>query len=106
MSAAQTPGSPMSIEQATAFASNPNALIEPSARASLSPETLAVLQSAMAGAIHPVFWVGAVVCALALFVAVLLPRRRGAHRAEGERMIMAEQTTINARNQPIAEAEG
>ena len=67
---------------------------------------LAALQDAMAAAIHPVFWVGAAVCLLALLVALFLPKGREHHRTGGERMIMAEQTTINRRNQPIAEAEG
>ena len=40
----------LSTEQATAFSSNPNALIEPSARAGLPAEILGVLQQAMAGA--------------------------------------------------------
>lgn len=99
---------PISIEQAQSFASNPNALIEPTAKAQLPPATLVVLQEAMAAAIHPVFWVGAVVCILALLAALMLPKRREAelHRTDGERMIMSEQTTINARNQPVAEAEG
>jgi hypothetical protein len=98
---------PISIEQAQSFASNPNALIEPTAKAQLPPATLVVLQEAMAAAIHPVFWVGAVVCILALLAALMLPKRREAelHRTDGERMIMSEQTTINARNQPVAEAE-
>lgn len=106
---AAVPNSPITVEQATAFASNPNALIEPAARAALPIETLAVLQNAMAAAVHPVFWFAAGVCLLALFVAIFLPRRHQ-HAGEpepaedcGETMIMAEQTTINARNQPSIE---
>lgn len=101
----------LTVEQAAAFASNPNALIEPHARASLPVETLSVLQEAMASAIRPVFWVGAAVCVLAIFVTFMLPVRRqeaAEHEASGdcgETMLMAEQTTINARNQPAAEDE-
>ena len=101
----------LSVEQAAAYASNPNALIEPHARASLPVATLSVLQEAMASAIHPVFWVGASVSVLALFVVFFLPKRRreaDEHEADddcGETMLMAEQTTINARNQPVAEEE-
>ncbi|MGH9819834.1 MAG: hypothetical protein ACRD43_06665, partial [Pyrinomonadaceae bacterium] len=104
--AAAQPGSPITQEDAIGFASNPNALIEPSAKASLAPETLVVLQRAMAAAVHPVFWVGAVVCILALFVSLYLPKRHEDPERDvrsdnvGERMLMAEQTTINARNQP------
>jgi hypothetical protein len=57
----------------------------------------------MAAAIHPVFWVGAVMSLLALFVVLFLPKP-GAEMVgkdvDGERLIMAEQTNINARNQP------
>lgn len=107
--AATGENSVLTPEQAAAYASNPNALIEPHARASLPVETLTVLQEAMAAAIHPVFWVGASVSLLALFVAFWMPKRRreaSEHEASddcGETMLMAEQTTINARNQPAAE---
>ena len=101
------PNSPLSAEQAEAFASNPNALIEPAARAELPGDTLAVLQESMTSAVHPVFWVGAIVCVLALFVSFMLPshRKENLHDTSedcGETMLMAEQTTINARNQPDA----
>jgi MFS family permease len=106
---ANLPGSPFNDAQAEEFAENPNALIEPTAKAALPTETLVTLQDAMAAAIHPVFWVGAIVSILAFFVTLLLPkttvgedkdRRR---EPAGERMIMSEQTVINARNQPAAD---
>jgi EmrB/QacA subfamily drug resistance transporter len=109
--AAAADNSPITAEQAAAFASNPNALIEPTARASLPAETLTVLQDSMAGAVHTVFWVGAAVSFLALLVVLMLPKGRAdaaEHRTDsnaGEKMFMAEQTTINARNQPVAEVE-
>ena len=62
----------------------------------------------MAAAIHPVFWVGSVVSFFAIFAALLLPRQdvaeeeRRTEEPFGEKMIMAEQTMINARNQPTA----
>ncbi len=99
----------LTVEQAAAYASNPNALIEPSARALLPGPTLSILQEAMAASIRPVFWVGAGVSLLALFVAFVLPKRRkkkvepGPAEDCGETMLMAEQTTINARNQPAVE---
>jgi len=101
----------ISAEQAAEFASNPNALIEPHAKAELPAATLAVLQDAMAAAIHPVFWVGSAVSLLALFVAFGLPAQPGerggriADENAGETMLMAEQTTINARNQPVADSD-
>jgi hypothetical protein len=89
--------------QAIEFASSPNALIEPQAKAALPTETLEILRSALATAIHPVFWVGAVMAGLGLIVVLFLPgdgRNDDGEVVDGERMIMAEQTTINARNQP------
>ena len=97
----------ISVPEATAFASNPNDLIDPAARSRLSHETLTVLQGSMTGAVHTVFWVGTVACVLSLFVAFFLPKRRedeDFHQTDsnaGEKMIMAEQTMINARNQPV-----
>jgi len=73
--AAELPGSSLSHAQAEEFAANPNALIEPHAKASISPATLNTLQTAMAEAIHPIFWIGAVVSLMALFVTLLLPAR-------------------------------
>ena len=99
----------ITVEQAEAFASNPNALIEPQARAGLSVETLTVLQRSMAAAIHPVFWMGALVSVMSLLVAFMLPGKgqtldeREITDDCGEKMLMAEQTTINARNQPSSQ---
>jgi len=92
----------LSLEQAAEFAADPNALIEPTAGAAISPEHLAVLRDAMETAIRPVFIVGAFMSLLSFFVSFLLPRKSGGERnnVDGERMLMAEQTTINARNQP------
>ncbi|MDQ3181400.1 MAG: MFS transporter, partial [Acidobacteriota bacterium] len=90
----------LSIEQAAAYASNPNALIDPQAKATLAPEILEVLQQAMAVSIHRVFWVGAVLSFLALLVALFLPKRGDISETyktdenRGEKMLVAEQTTI------------
>ena len=103
-------GGRLSLEKAAELASNPNALIEPTARAALPPGVLPILQDAMAAAMHPVFWVAAIVSGLAIAVAFLLPKVEletsvQPNSGVGEKMIMAEQTTINARNQPIAETD-
>ncbi len=101
---AATSGGELTVEQAKEYASNPNALIEPKAKAAISPETLGVLQSSLARAIHPVFWSGAVTAGLGLLVVLFLPKEKRKEEDElpidGERLIMAEQTNINARNQP------
>lgn len=101
----------LSREQAAALASNPNALIDSSARAGLSPEAFNALQSAMAGAIHNVFWIGTALAALALLVAFFFLPQRGNQASEppseencdaatGERMIIAELTTIDPEHEP------
>ncbi|HEX8291050.1 MAG TPA: MDR family MFS transporter [Pyrinomonadaceae bacterium] len=99
-------------ERAAELASNPNALIEPEARAALSPQVLDELQESMAAAIHNVFWTGTALAALALLAAFWLPRRGAsgvappdeeACRAEaGERMVMAEFTTLEPEEEPVA----
>jgi EmrB/QacA subfamily drug resistance transporter len=96
----------LTVEQAAAFASNPNALIDPSEKAKLPADVLNVLQEAMATSIHKVFWFGSGFSALAFFAIFLLPKsddKPEIHKTDenaGEKMLMAEQTTINARNQP------
>lgn len=103
---ADQPGSPFTHEQAAAFAEDPNALIAPDAKAQLPTATLSTLQNAMAAAIHPLFWIGAFVSLMAVFASFFLPTREESETDEtrpkpfGEKMIMAEQTVINARNQP------
>lgn len=111
-SVARAGAGPLTPERATELASNPNALIEPHARAALPPEVLDELQEAMAAAIHNVFWTGTVLSGLALLVAFWLPRRgdegvappdEEACCAEtGERMVMAEFTTLEAEAEPVA----
>ena len=95
---------PLTEQQAIEFASNPNALIEPEAKSALAPDVLVVLQTALARAIHPVFWVGAFMAGLGLLAVFFLPAESEKEKektVDGERLIMAEQTNINARNQPI-----
>jgi EmrB/QacA subfamily drug resistance transporter len=103
---------PLTPERATELASNPNALIEPQARAALPPEVLDELQEAMADAIHNVFWTGTVLSGLALLVAFRLPRHGDINVAPpdeeaccaetGERMVIAEFTTLEPEEEPVA----
>ncbi|HVE57524.1 MAG TPA: MDR family MFS transporter [Pyrinomonadaceae bacterium] len=113
-SAAQNGNANLTVEQAKAFAANPNALVDPTEKAKISPATLDILQEAMATSIHRVFWVGAILSVLALAVTFLLPVQTKKQEEDleihlssdcGERMIMSEQTTINQRNQPEAITE-
>ncbi len=105
--AAQNGSRFLSPAQAAEYAANPNALIDPQAKARLPKETLDVLQSAMAASINRVFWVAAILSGMALLVSLLLPKQEKdkIHRTDGdagEKTLMAQQTTINARNQPSA----
>lgn len=108
MKSAQIENSPLTVEQASEFASNPNALIDPHAKDNIPADTLEVLQQSMAASIHSVFWVGAVLSFLALLTAFFLPGsieiadQQVTEGDSGEKMLMAEQTTINTRNQPSA----
>jgi EmrB/QacA subfamily drug resistance transporter len=99
-------------ERAAELAENPNALIDPHARAVLPPNVLDALQGSMAGAIHNVFWVGTAFAVLALLVSFYLPRKgestferpeeQACTSETGERMVMAEFTTIDPEHEPAA----
>ncbi len=91
----------LTTEQAAEFASNPNALIDPEAKSKIAPEILDVLQQAMANSIHSVFRVGAVVSGMALLVALFLPGDLNEETVEGEKMLMAETTAIDEKNQLV-----
>ncbi|MFL6254343.1 MAG: MDR family MFS transporter [Pyrinomonadaceae bacterium] len=113
---ARTGAGPLTPERAAELASNPNALIDPQARAALPPEVLDELQESMALAIHNVFWTGTALAGLALLVAFWLPRHGDKSVAApdeeaccaetGERMVMAEFTTLEAEEEPVASKGG
>jgi MFS family permease len=109
--AAQSGKGDLSPAQAEQLASNPNALIDEHERESLPNEIFEILQQAMAVSIHRVFWVGAVLSFLALIVAFWLPKQTNEeiHKTDesaGEKTLIAEKTTINARSQPRGITEG
>ena len=109
---ARTGDAGLTAERAAELAAHPNALIDPQARATLSPAAFDALQGALAASMHTVFWVGTATAALALLAAFFLPRAgKGGfeHPTEdtcdaetGERMIMAELTTIDPEHEPVA----
>ncbi len=83
----------------SSFSADPNALVNPAARAHMPPATLAALQDSLEGTLHNIFLVSGAVVVISLFVAFTLPRGKvGA--AHSERMVMAEMTTIDAENEP------
>ncbi|HYO91571.1 MAG TPA: MFS transporter, partial [Pyrinomonadaceae bacterium] len=99
-------------QRAAELAANPNALIEPAARATLTPTALDALQSAFASAIHNVFWVATVVSALALLASFALPREGDAGASppppeeacsteQGERLVATELTTFDPEHEPV-----
>ena len=107
---------PLTPERAAELASNPNALIEPQARAALPPDVLDQLQESLASAIHNVFWTGTALSGLALLVAFWLPRKGAAGTAPpdeetccaetGERMVIAEFATLEPEDEPVASKGG
>lgn len=96
-------------ERAAELSANPNALIDPQAQETLPPGVLDLLREAMATAIHRVFWVGTVLAGLAFLVSFYLPHEGGSNieplaeddTDRGERMVMAELTTIDAEHEPV-----
>ena len=110
---AQNGSAALTPERAAQLAANPNALIDPHAQAALAPGALDALRGSMASAIHKVFWVGTTLSALALLVSFFLPRRGDTAAVEeptedtccaetGERMVMAELTTLAPEHEPVA----
>lgn len=99
-------------QRAAELSANPNALIEPQARASLPPTVLAALQDSLAAAIHNVFWLATVLAGLALVVSFWLPRKgASAHNSPteeaccaetGERLLVAELATLDPEHEPVA----
>jgi hypothetical protein len=92
---------------------NPNALMEPSLRATLSPATLEALRQALYESLQNVFSLSIYVSALSLILVLRLPRNIGIEREKrppkeactaesGERLVMAELATIDADHEPVA----
>ena len=81
------------------FAQDPNALVNPEARAHIAPAELAQLQGALEGTLRNIFWVSAAVVALALAGAFTLPRGVMGEVHSG-RMVHAEMTNIDPEHEP------
>lgn len=104
---------PNALSQARAveLAANPNALIEPEARASLPPPALDALKSALTFSIHNVFWVATIVSALALLASFALPRAsdsktkpptdENCSAQSCERLVAAELATFDPEHEPV-----
>jgi EmrB/QacA subfamily drug resistance transporter len=83
------------------FASDPNALVNPEARAHIAPAELAELQGALERTLRTIFWACTAVIGVALAAATAIPPGR-IGSAHSENMVMAEMTTIDAQHEPEA----
>jgi len=81
------------------FSQDPNALINPEARANIPAAELRQLQGALEGTLRNIFATCAAVVGLALLGSFALPGG-GIGESHGERMVMAEMTTIDAEHEP------
>jgi MFS family permease len=75
--AARTPGSGLTAQSASQLAANPSALLDSSSRASLSPQVVTLLESALSISLHNVFWLCMILSIVALIAAFWLPAGRG-----------------------------
>ena len=82
-----------------AHSTNPNALVNAEARAQIAPAELEELRDALQGTLRNIFIASAAMVALALVGAFQLPSG-GFGDTHGERMVMAEMTTIDPENEP------
>jgi EmrB/QacA subfamily drug resistance transporter len=81
------------------YSSNPNALVNPEARAQIAPAELAQLRGALEKTLRQIFAASAAMVGLAFFGAMTLPGGRMGE-THGERMVMAEMTTIDPGHEP------
>jgi EmrB/QacA subfamily drug resistance transporter len=95
---------------------NISALVDPVGRATLKPELLKAMESALAGALHNAFLVGVAIAVMGLIAGFWLPSKEiNIHpnqelikpqipksAAECERLLLAEMTTIDSEHEPVA----
>ncbi|HUP50633.1 MAG TPA: MFS transporter, partial [Thermoanaerobaculia bacterium] len=101
---ARGPSPSLSLEQATALAANPSALVSREAQLRVAPEALDALQESLARSVRSVFVASGIACAIALLFALMLPRGRPiTAEEEGRKLVMAEMTVIDPEHEPQAE---
>jgi len=81
------------------FSQDPNALVNPEARAHMAPAELRQLQDALQGTLRNIFAASAAAVALAFLGALALPGGKMSE-SHSERMVMAEMTNIDAEHEP------
>lgn len=88
------------------FSQDPNALVNPEARAKIAPEELRALQGALERTLRTIFWTCSAVVALALAAAFRIPKGKVGEDVSqedtGEIMVMAEMTNIDPAHEPEA----
>lgn len=88
------------------FADDPNALVNPEARAHLAPAQLRAMQGALEGTLRTIFWTCTAVVGLALAAAMKMPRgliqHTEVHGEPGKRFVVAEMTNIDPAHEPEA----
>lgn len=82
-----------------AYSHDPNALVNPEARAAIAPEELRALQGALERTLRTIFWTCTAVVGLAIVAAFRIPAGK-VGEADGERMVMAEMSTLDAKTEP------
>jgi EmrB/QacA subfamily drug resistance transporter len=114
--AAKQPNAIITPADAERLAANPNSLIDPSARAKIEPAKLQVLQNALTVGLKHVFRLGMIASCFALVIVFWLPTRITSRLGEtamqphpkacesktGERLVVAELTTIDPEHEPAA----
>jgi EmrB/QacA subfamily drug resistance transporter len=105
LAAAGDPSSGITPQMARSLASDPAALIE--GGEPLAPAALETLRNALASSLRQVFVLGAAISFLALLIAFFwMPKMHEGAREEtdpesGERMVMAELTTLEPQDEPV-----
>ncbi|HSE39860.1 MAG TPA: MDR family MFS transporter [Acidobacteriota bacterium] len=114
--AAKQPNAIITPADAERLAANPNSLIDPSARTKIEPAKLQVLQNALTVGLKHVFRLGMIASCFALVIVFWLPTRITSRLGEtamqphpkacesktGERLVVAELTTIDPEHEPAA----
>jgi EmrB/QacA subfamily drug resistance transporter len=104
VSAARASDGALPVALAQRLADNPSALVDPAERKGIEGPMLVALQESLAASVRHVFLIGGL-CALLGFVVALLWMPSGLARdevtyQEGERMVIAEMTTLDAKSEP------
>jgi EmrB/QacA subfamily drug resistance transporter len=113
---ANHPGAVITSQDADQLAANPNSLIDPIERAKIPPQKLQVLQNALSQGLKHVFRLGMIAAVVALLIVFWLPKKITSRIGEaampppakacdaktGERLVVAELTTIDPEHEPAA----